>query len=365
MITCIVDSCTLSDEKKQEVIIKSIFTPDLVIVNENPTLYYELQVTNTSNEIIFLHKLEIIDTANSKFFIAFEGDDLVNRFHLKRANEETPACVVPPQTSAIIYLEIKLPNNKSSFTLTHNLDFTNQDGKNPKVAHLTISTVSTTRLIIGAPLSGGPWTTIYDPSWERGHRRVVYTIGGIDRIPGRFAIDFIKMDGDGKNTIRNEDEVKNWIGYGADVLAVADGIVISTNDEFSESPTLSAHEDYLPEKATGNYISLEIGTNTFAFYEHLKPRSIKVKPGQFVKKGDIIGSLGFTGNTTGPHLHFHIANMNSSLGAEGVAYEFDSFFILGSYPSLEKFGKVTWIPTLITNKKRIAEHPAPNSVIVF
>lgn len=63
----------------------------------------------------------------------------------------------------------------------------------------------------------------------------------------------------------------------------------------------------------------------------MKPKSIKVKTGQKVKKGDAIASLGFTGQTTGPHLHFHEADADSPLGAEGIPFVFEQFEILGSY----------------------------------
>jgi murein DD-endopeptidase MepM/ murein hydrolase activator NlpD len=222
------------------------------------------------------------------------------------------------------------------------------------------------QLVLGPPLNNGPWAAVYDPSWERGHRRVIYTVNGKARIPGRFAIDFIKLDGQGRYANGDNNVIKNWYGYGNDVLAVADGVVASIRNDFSESPTLSGPPEYTADKATGNYISIDIGNNHFAFYEHLKPGSIKIKPGQRVKKGDIIASVGFTGQTTGPHLHFHVANVNSPLGAEGIPFVFDRFTLLGSYPNFENFGNVPWVPVKNSNQlMTVKEHPASNSVIKF
>lgn len=75
----------------------------------------------------------------------------------------------------------------------------------------------------------------------------------------------------------NENIIKNWFGYSVDVMAVPDGIISSIKDDFSESLTLSEHPEYSPDKATENYISIKIGDEQSAFYEHLEPNSLKVK----------------------------------------------------------------------------------------
>src|SRR3546814_7386768 len=72
---------------------------------------------------------------------------------------------------------------------------------------------------------------------------------------------------------------------------------------------------------SGNACALDLGDGRHAFYEHLKPGSIRVVPGQRVRRGEVIAELGFTGDSTGPHLHFHVADAPSPLGAEGLRSE--------------------------------------------
>lgn len=132
------------------------------------------------------------------------------------------------------------------------------------------------------------------------------------------------------------------------------------------SATLSGQSSCPPAKAAGNYIGIDIGNNQIAFYEHLQPGSIRVKTGQIVKKGAVIAAVGFTGQTIGPHLHFHVADRNSTLGAEGIPFVFDRFTVLGAYIDFEKFGKEPWtqIPEMESSSVT-AERPAPKSVIRF
>ncbi|HEX7120482.1 MAG TPA: M23 family metallopeptidase, partial [Longimicrobiales bacterium] len=220
-------------------------------------------------------------------------------------------------------------------------------------------------VVLSPPVRGGPWAAVYEPSWERGHRRVVYTVDGHARIPGRFAIDWIKLDAEGRCARGDEDEVAGWLGYGADVLAVADAVVVAVRDDVPESATLSGHPDHPLEDATGNYIALDLGGGRFAFYEHLKPGSIRVRAGDRVRRGAVIAAVGFTGHTTGPHLHFHVADAASPLGAEGVPFVLDRFRLLGRYDDFGAFGRAPWTPIDSAGSVRREEMPAPNVVVDF
>lgn len=54
----------------------------------------------------------------------------------------------------------------------------------------------------------------------------------------------------------------------------------------------------------GNYVILDHGGNQFTVYGHMS--SLAVSQGDYVAQGDVIGYVGSTGNSTGPHLHFEI-----------------------------------------------------------
>ena len=78
---------------------------------------------------------------------------------------------------------------------------------------------------------------------------------------------------------------------------------------------------------------IDIGGGRYAFYAHVQPGSLRVKVGDKVKRGQVLALVGNSGNSTEPHLHFHvvdgIAPGTSTLGAEGVPYAFEQFEVLG------------------------------------
>jgi len=340
-----------------------------MVISGQPFVYYELHLTNFAKDSVGLRNVTVFNAVDGSVIERLDAAGLTAHFvAIGQAKQGSGLCLAPGG-SGVVFLEIRLPNSHSALALSHQVEL--------NIIKAGIETRAVTKgatipvpdqppLLIGPPLGSGPWAAIYSPLWPTGHRRVFYTVNGAARLPGRLAIDFIKLDSTGKLAKGNTDSIRNWLGYSAGVYAVADGIVASTRTDVEESSTLSGYTPASPENATGNYVSIKIAEGCFAFYEHLKPGSITVSPGQKVKKGDRIAALGFTGQTTGPHLHFHIANADSPLGAESIPFEFENFRYLGNYPELESFGKRRWQQTGGRTQENITgEHPGPQSVIDF
>lgn len=341
--------------------------PMTIVIGGRLNLVYELHISNFSNGPLLIKKIEILNLENSVSILAFNEEEIIKRLYMPGGKSK--ANTIDSGDIGVVYIEVVIENLRLPLELFHRVTF-QKPGQN--VEQLLIDKVAITLvsqnspLVLGAPLLGGPWAAVYEPSWERGHRRVFYTVDGQARIPGRFAVDFIKLDNDGRAAMGDKNMITNWYGYGQVVLAVANGIIFATRDDFAESTTLSDHPKYSPIQATGNYISIEIGKNQFVFYEHLKPGSIRVKPGQKVNKGDVIARLGFTGQTTGPHLHLHVADRDSPLGSEGIPFVFDSFTLLGHYPDFNDFEKVRWqAPGPGADSSINNECPGPNTVVSF
>jgi murein DD-endopeptidase MepM/ murein hydrolase activator NlpD len=305
--------------------------------------------------------VSVLDASTEAEIMKVCDDTLTARLSLAGTDKQT----IPSGIRAIVYLEIDIADRKVPGALKHRVQY--EDPKTKAATGVEGAHVSLNKdplLTLDPPVAGGPWAAIYSAAWERGHRRVFYAVDGSARIPGRFAIDWIQLDEQGAFAKNDTDQVKNWLGYGADVLAVADARVAAARDNMKESETVSTHpHNHALQDATGIYIALDLGNGYFAFYEHLKPGSVRVKVGDRVQSGQIIASLGFTGDSTGPHLHFHVANRNSP-HAEGVPYVFKTFTVIGSYNTLDEFGKKPWNPNN-PESNRTSEFPASNVVVMF
>ena len=112
---------------------------------------------------------------------------------------------------------------------------------------------------------------------------------------------------------------------------MADGVVTQIGDGIPQN-TPGAKSLAVPitlETIGGNHVIMEIGNGLFAFYAHMQPGSLRVKVGDRVTRGQVLGLLGNTGNSSEPHLHFQICSANSELGSEGLPYAFASFEVQG------------------------------------
>jgi murein DD-endopeptidase MepM/ murein hydrolase activator NlpD len=194
---------------------------------------------------------------------------------------------------------------------------------------------------------------------------VFYAPDGKARLPGRTAIDWVRLDAQGRIATGDADLARNALGYGAEVLAVADARVAAARDGIPESARVSQNGKHPEDLAAGNHVSLDLGGGRYAVYEHLIPGSLRVKAGDRVRRGQVIGALGFSGDSTGPHLHLHVADAAQPLLGEGVGYGFERFTLLGRYDDLGRLGSAPWSPLAGLDPERRGELPGSNVVVGF
>jgi murein DD-endopeptidase len=299
--------------------------PGPVAIEGREWLIYELHLTNFSRESLRVTTLEVL-AAPAESLLTIEGEDLAQRISVAGATRADPQPLRPGER-AIVYLEVAVDAKRLPRLIHHRLRYAIDGGAAAaSVAEVlgdAVEVRAKARLALGPPLRGGPWAAVYAWHWPRGHRRVFYTVDGRARLPGRFAIDWVRRDEQGRSALGDADIVKNSLGYGADVLAVADARVAEVRDGVAESQRVSANPKHPLDDAAGNYVSLDLGDGRFAVYEHLAPGSLRVARGDRVRRGQVIASLGFTGDSTEPHLHFHVADSPSPLSGEGLPFEFE------------------------------------------
>ncbi len=133
--------------------------------------------------------------------------------------------------------------------------------------------------------------------------------------------------------------LRECYGWGELVHAVLDGVVVAAVDGVPEREWLHpARESWHAIKSTvsfrptaadaqrlvGNHVIVRSG-GVFAVYAHLVPGSVGVEVGQDVERGDVLGRVGSSGNSTAPHLHFQLMDNADPLVARPVPAVFSAY----------------------------------------
>ena len=341
------------------------FAPVTFAQDNGIQLVYELHITNFLSVDVSLNAVQV--KASGRTLAEYKDSDLKQRLARPgHRNDHATPQIVGPGARAVVNFWMAVPAGASRpASLTHvvDLDVLRPAGSVRTTVEGGPSAVSSQpAATLDPPLRGGPWVAIYDPLLKGGHRTAIYTVGGRARIPGRFAIDFIALPPGGVLVRAPVSRPANWNGFGSEVLAVADGtIVAAVDDTPDETPTPVALEN-----ASGNYVTIDIGGGRFVFYEHLQHGSVVVKTGQRVRGGEVIAKLGSSGSTSiGPHLHFHVADANSLLAAEGLPFVFNRFAHLGEYASIDALINGEKPALAAADRPAVLERPAPNTIVRF
>lgn len=93
---------------------------------------------------------------------------------------------------------------------------------------------------------------------------------------------------------------------GVDVLAAAPGIVAATRDGVPDQPVSDENRDQIQGRECGNAVRIDHGDGWQTLYCHMAKGSVRVRKGDSVAPGDILGKVGLSGQTNFPHLHLAV-----------------------------------------------------------
>lgn len=129
------------------------------------------------------------------------------------------------------------------------------------------------------------------------------------------ALDFVVTDADGRTYANAGLTLTDYYAYNKPVLAPADGIVEEVVQHIDDNPIgeVNLRQNW------GNTIVLRHAPGLYTQLSHLRPHSVPVKPGDAVRRGDIIGYCGSSGRSPEPHLHFQV-QATPFVGSRTLAY---------------------------------------------
>jgi len=298
-------------------------------------LEYDLVLTNVFTAPVTITAIEVL-TPDGQSLLRLEGDALETM--TQPLFGRTPTDLVPESGAVAALLDVVVPPEQVPARLTHRITY----ALAPDASNLAIigsheilgpelAVDPFTPVVIAPPLRGTGWANANGCCDASAHRSARLAVDGSHLVKFElFAIDWIRLvdnrlfTGDGT---RNED----YFAFGAELLAVADGTVAFVRDGLPEdTPNEPPTTVQQPLDYGGNEVVLEIAPGVYAFYAHLQPGSIHVQIGETVTTGQVLGLLGNTGNSTGPHLHFPLADGPDILTATSLSFVLDQYTLVGS-----------------------------------
>lgn len=173
---------------------------------------------------------------------------------------------------------------------------------------------------------------------------------GTDQLGERYAFDFLQVDWSRRGRpFYRVSPLKYFIFgvplegcycWGKEIHAPFDGFVVVARDCIRErsvvhpltdlsyalrvTKTFDLERDGV-QSVAGNYVVLKKSEGLYAAMVHMQYGSITVSEGQYVKKGQVIGKVGHSGNSTAPHLHFQLMDSTDMRHARGIPCGFEKY----------------------------------------
>jgi Peptidase family M23 len=256
---------------------------------------------------------------------------------LQPAGKRTSSGVMATGSQSLLFIHVILGSGASvPKKLSHQVMVNVHDQERSETGGAT--TVNTRPVaVIGAPLRGGNYISADSCCDATRHTRAALAVNGRVWVAQRYAVDWEQLDATNRIYVGPRADVNSYKIYGAPVLAVANGTVVTAIDRLPDQTPGKFPEDLPIEEADGNAVIEDLGGGNYALYAHMKPDSVAVHEGQTVTRGQVIGLVGNSGNTIAPHLHFQLMNGQLSLAANGLPYEIDAYQITGISPWTKAF----------------------------
>ncbi len=328
--------------------------PDTVYVERSETgqhLNCDFLVENLTDQELLLTGIELSVFGDGG---RLARRDFVNRFS-RTSLEVPPRRVLRARQSTLVF------NPFHSFAasvplkrLRYEFAFATDDGsvRHTSVAEV-VPIVYETKTALVLPVKGR--VLVWDGhDYHSHHRRMDYTLSAFRsrRMTTnfqRYGYDFVLVDEQGvmyRGAPKNSDDWyrgqpddnEEYFAFGQPVYAAGSGRVADVHDGEADNRRVNPIDFTKRETAVGgNYVVIDHLNGEFSWFGHMKQGSIRVKPGQSVKQGEILGLIGASGDSLFPHLHYELRTAPGIRGVEGLPSYFGGVRrVLGSQTLVER-----------------------------
>jgi len=318
-------------------------------------IVYEVVLTNNTPVTLAVESLEVRDTRTRKALASLSGPALAaNMGPLAgpAANDPNDPSNLKPAASLVDQAATSdaATTMASSQTSVVWLDLEVRSARPRRLEHFIVASsrpppgqqfsfsgligrVQTggTPVVIGPPVGPGLWVAdegcCTNPTH---HRRALPGFNGELLAVNRFAIDWVLVDSRHRAWIGDPTQLSSYLSYRQPLIAAASGRVVGTHDGVPNNPPQGVLAGSPPiNDFAGNWVSIRIAPRRYLLYAHMVPGSVRVRTGQQVRRGQVIGLLGNSGNSSTPHLHFQVSDRPGFAPVDSLPYVFDRFAFLG------------------------------------
>lgn len=287
-------------------------------------LVYEVQLNNVTASTLEVQTVEIVDE-NGKVVHRLDRDSVAKRLSIGARRGAESAELLFGQFG-VLYLHVALGKDEAMpRTLRHRIALRFMPagiGHALTIAETAVNDAPT--VVLGPPLVGKGYIAGDGCCDSIRHVQALLPLDGRFTLAQRFAIDWEQADAQNRLVVGDTKTLGNYTIFGKEVLAVADGTVVASRNDLPEQVPGALPKNLPLDQADGNFVVLDIG-GAYVLYAHMQPGSVTVTAGARVKRGDLLGRVGNTGNSQAPHLHLHVMDGPSPLLANGIPYVIDAF----------------------------------------
>ncbi|MFB6899732.1 M23 family metallopeptidase [Streptomyces hydrogenans] len=332
------------------------FTPLTAAVMTEPTpfpatdgrthLSYELLTTSAlpSSTRVRLDRVEVRDARTHRVVGSLSGRALADAANpvgdpLPGADGYTPAppgptpTVIPGSQQWVIWIDLALDRDRRvPKVLEHHLSGAVLTASGPSPFEETVQVTPTGRtapLNLNAPVRPGTWYSSESCCGNTHHRRGLAPINGRLDVPQRFAIDWYRVGERGRTWEGDPARLTSYLSYRQPVVAAAGGRVVEVRDGIPDNTPPVAPPIPPIDETVGNHVTVEVAPGRYLLYAHLEPGSLKVREGDHVEPGRVLGRIGNSGNSTTPHLHFQVMTTPEFFPTDSPPFTFREFRVVG------------------------------------
>ena len=192
----------------------------------------------------------------------------------------------------------------------------------------------------------GSWWAIQAADWSDQHKQELFS--------QTYAVDFVKLGAESRFFCNGGMQLEDHYSWDQPVYAAAGGKVAFVQFDMPDLAPGTVADPAIfrgdPRRLLGNAVAISHANGEFSYYGHLQQASLQVNEGELIKRGTLLGRVGNSGHSPGPHLHFHLMEGPSLLIDQGLPVRFSHFEAGGQY-----FEQPMVIPTrMIINSERPA-----------